>query len=380
VKRFPLYSGIGWRDKIQGSRTVKALILGLISLTILLLLTGCGRIAGPQGWAGPAIADNTLLVSLKHGKLTAIDLANSENQLWQFPPGTGKNEPALLAIYGTPVVSKGMVFFGGYDGVLYALDLTDGSVKWAQATKGHIVGGPAVDDDTVYIGSADRCLYAFATDSGEPRWEPFCTVNKIWSTPVVDGGTVYVASMDKKVHAVDTATGKPRWSRPFEADAAITSTPVVAGGKLYVGALNKRFYALDAATGELQWSFGGDDWIWNRAVVADGVVYVGNLAGHVYALDAGSGEMRWQGPFKAVAEIRAAPALVGKTLVVADSEGNIYGLDAASGSEQWAEMAGSGVVADLLAAEGKVYVSAKSGDVLTVDPSNGSISTLVAAQ
>jgi outer membrane protein assembly factor BamB len=115
-------------------------------------------------------------------------------------------------------------------------------------------------------------------------------------------------------------------------------------------------------------------------VVADGVVYVGNLAGHVYALDAGSGEMRWQGAFKAVAEIRAAPALVGKTLVVADSEGNIYGLDAASGSEQWAEMAGSGVVADLLAAGGKVYVSAKSGDVLTVDPSNGSISTLVAAQ
>jgi outer membrane protein assembly factor BamB len=147
-----------------------------------------------------------------------------------------------------------------------------------------------------------------------------------------------------------------------------------------VGALNKRFYALDAATGELQWSFGGDDWIWNRAVVADGVVYVGNLAGQVYALDAGSGEMRWQGAFKAVAEIRAAAALVGKTLVVADSEGNIYGLDAASGSEQWAEMAGSGVLADLLVAGGKVYVSANSGDVLTVAPSDGSISTLVAAQ
>jgi serine/threonine-protein kinase len=337
--------------------------------------------------------------------LTAIDLANGESQLWQFPPGTGKNEPSLLAIYGTPVVSKGMVFLGGYDGILYALDLTDGSVKWAQATKGHIVGGPAVGGDTVYIGSADRCLYAFAADSGDARWGepfctgsadrclydfatdsgesrrgPFCTGNKIWSTPVVDEGTVYVASMDKKVYAVDTATGKPRWAQPFEADAAITSTPVVAGGKLYVGALNKRFYALDTATGELQWSFGGDDWIWNRAVVADGVVYVGNLAGHVYALDAGSGEMRWQGPFKAVAEIRAAPALVDKTLVVVDSEGNIYGLNAASGSQEWVGQAGSGVLADLLVAEGKVYVSTKSGDVLTVDPSNGSISTLVAAQ
>jgi len=38
------------------------------------------------------------------------------------------------------------------------------------------------------------------------------------------------------------------------------------------------------------------------------------------------------------------------------------------------------VLADLLVAGGKVYVSAKSGDVLTVAPSDGSISTLVAAQ
>jgi outer membrane protein assembly factor BamB len=313
--------------------------------------------------------------------LTAIDLSNGENQLWQFPPGTGKNEPSLLAIYGTPVVSNGMVFLGGYNGVLYALDLNDGSVKWAQATKGHIVGGPAVADDTVYIGSGDRCLYAFATDSGDPRpgW-PFCTGGKVWSTPVVDGGTVYLASMDKKVYAVDAATGEARWARPFAAEAAMTSTPVVAGGKLYVGALNTRFYALDAATGELQWSFSGDDWIWNRAVVGGGVVYVGNLAGHLYALDAGRGEMRWQGPFEAVAEIRAAPALVGETLVVADKEGNIYGLNATSGAQEWVGQAGSGVLADLLEVGGKVYVSSKSGDVLTVDPSDGSISTLVAAQ
>jgi len=71
---------------------------------------------------------------------------------------------------------------------------------------------------------------------------------------------------------------------------------------------------------------------------------------------------------------------VGETLVVADKEGNIYGLNAAGGSQEWVAQAGSGVLADLQAAEGKVYVSAKNGDVLIVDPSDGSISLLGAAQ
>ncbi len=182
MKRSPVRDGKRGRHKIQGSRTAKALVGGLISLSILLFLTGCGTIAGPQGWAGPAISGNTLLVSLSHGKLTAIDLADGGKQLWQFPSGQGKNEPKLKAIYGTPVVSNGIVFLGGYDGGLYALNLDDGSIEWAQMTKGHIVGGPAVAGDTVYVASADHCLYAFATDSGSASWDvPFCSGGKIWS-------------------------------------------------------------------------------------------------------------------------------------------------------------------------------------------------------
>ncbi len=381
MKRSPVRDGKRGRDKIQGSRTTKALVWGLISLSILLLLTGCGRLAGPQGWAGPAISGNTLLVSLSHGKLTAIDLADSGKQLWQFPSGQGKNEPKLQAIYGTPVVSNGIVFLGGYDGGLYALNLDDGSVKWTQMTRSHIVGGPAVAGDTVYVGSADHCLYAFAADSGNASWDvPFCSGGKIWSTPAVDGGTVYFGSMDKKLYAVDAATGQSRWDRPFEADGAVNATVVVAGGKVYVGALDKTLYALDAATGEKVWSFSSDDWIWSRVVVADGVVYVGNLAGHVYALDASSGEMRWESPFKAVSGIRAAPALVDKTLVVADEDGNVYGLDSATGNEEWSQVTLSGVAADLLVEKSTVYISAKSGDVFTVDPTDGSITALVATQ
>ena len=103
-------------------------------------------------------------------------------------------------------------------------------------------------------------------------------------------------------------------------------------------------------------------------MVADGVVYVGNLAGHVYALDASSGEMRWESPFKAVSGIRAASALVDKTLVVADEDGNVYGLDSATGNEMWSQVTLSGVMADLLVEKSTVYISTKSGDVFDCRP------------
>ncbi len=323
------------------------------------------------------LSDGTLLASLEHDELTAIDLETNA-ELWRFPPEEGGDDLRLLGLYGTPVVSEGRVFLTAYDGSLYALDLETGELEWFQETGRHIVGGAAVAGDTVYVGSGDHCLYAFDSAGGDPRWEPFCSGDKIWSTPVVSNGVVYVASMDKRLYALNADTGTEEWS--FKGEAAITSTPVVAGDRVYVGALNNKFYALDAASGEPVWSFSGDNWFWNRAVVTEEAVYVGDLGGQVYALDISSGEPRWEEPFKAKGAVRAAAVLVEGMLVVADGDGYMYGLDADTGAEAWSVTAGSGVAADLLAAGDIVYVSTKDGDVLALDPSDGGMSKVVASQ
>lgn len=359
--------------KISG--TFKGFALLLVLLPLSLAVIGCRAVAGPEGWAGPASSDSLLIASIDHNRLVALDVTADNEEVWRFPPEDGEDAPELLGLYGTPAVATEMVFVGDYNDVLYALQAADGRPVWALETGGPIVGGPAVEGDTVYIGSSDGCLYALAVDDGEERWGPFCTGDKVWSSPTVSAGVVFFGSMDRKLYALDADSGDLRWE--FEADASITSTPVVDDGRVYVGALNSKFYALDAASGDLVWSFGSSDWFWNRAVLGEDAVFVGNLGGDVYALDKDDGTLLWDAPFRAGAGIRAAPALAGDTLVVADEDGAIYGIDAASGEERWRKNAGSGVRADLLLREGTVYLSTKDGALLAVSPADGDISTVI---
>jgi len=370
-------SGDCRRSKIQTSRAAKALGLGLFSLSLVLLLTACGGVTSPKGWASPLITDSTLLAAPNHQSLADVDLqTNSRN--WTFPPS--KSKISLTALYGTPAVSQGVVLVGAYNGTLYALNLSDGSEKWSAATQGQIVGGPVASDGTVYVGSADRCLYAFAVDSGDQRFNPVCTGEKIWSTPVVSNGVVYFSSMDKKVYAIDATTGEAGWPQPFKADGAIASTPVVDSGTVYVGGLDNYMYALDASNGQMRWRFKADDWIWNRALVSGGTVYFGSLSGKVYGVDATSGELRWDRPFSAKGVVRGGPATVGSTLIVATDQGNVYGLDASTGNEVWSSRAGSGVLSDLVVSGGMVYYSTKSGGVEKVDPTRGTITSVQVPQ
>ncbi|MDI6857887.1 MAG: PQQ-binding-like beta-propeller repeat protein [Dehalococcoidia bacterium] len=367
------------RETLAGGKKIsgrfKSFALLLVLLPLSLVIVGCRAVAGPEGWAGPASSDSLLIASIDHNRLVALDLTADNEEVWRFPPENVKDAPELLGLYGTAAVATQMVFVGDYNDVLYALDLADGRTVWALETGGPIVGGPAVEGDTVYVGSSDGCLYALAVDDGSERWKPFCTGDKVWSTPTVSGGVVYFGSMDKKLYALDAATGQLRWE--FEADASITSTPVVDGGRVYVGALNSKFYALDASSGEMVWSFDSSDWFWNRAALGEDAVFVGNLGGDVYALDRDDGKLLWDGPFRADGGVRAAPALSGGTLVVADENGGIYGINAATGEERWSKDAGSGVLSDLLLRDGTVYLSTKDGALLAVSPDNGDISTII---
>jgi outer membrane protein assembly factor BamB len=353
----------------------RVLLIGL-SLLAVLLFAACGRIASPEGWADPVVTDGTALAALQRGKLSAISIDTGQ-ETWRFPSQADKKTD-LKAIYGTPAVGGGRVYVGGFNGTLYALDLTTGAVIWQQETGGAIIGAPALADGTVYVGSSDSKLYAFDAGTGTLRWTPFKTGGSIWSRPVVEGGTVYVTSMDKRLYALDSATGESRWPQPFEAHGAMPSTPALAGNTLYVGALDDRLYAIDASSGKEVWSFEASNWVWCEPLVANGVVYFGGLDHRLYALDAATGGERWPQPLRAKGPIRARPALAAGVLIVTDNAGDVYGLDPATGEERWPAITlQSGVLANPVVVGNDVYLSTRGGELLRVDAAAGS-STVVA--
>ncbi len=234
---------------------------------------------------------------------------------WKFPTGD--------RIVSSPVLQDGVIYFGGDDGNIYAVDAETGRQVWKQTTKGPVPCTPAVAGGVVYAGSYDGKFYALDAKSGAVKWK-FATAGErrfeakglhgmepknqtiadafdlYLSSPVVAAGTVYFGSGDGHVYALDAATGELRWK--FKTGDVVHASPAWADGVLYFGSWDSYFYAVDAATGAEKWRFhGGEDpLIHNQvgfqssAAVVDGVVYVGCRDSNLYALDAATGQEKWK--------------------------------------------------------------------------------------
>ena len=71
---------------------------------------------------------------------------------WKFPTGD--------RVVSSPVWQDNVIYFGGDDGNVYAVDATTGNQIWKHATGGPVPSTPAVADGVVYVGSYDGKFYA----------------------------------------------------------------------------------------------------------------------------------------------------------------------------------------------------------------------------
>ena len=282
-----------------------------------MLLSACTRIGIPEGWSSPVVDGDTLYVGTMDGDFRAIEL-ESGAKIWDFDL---VGEEDRRAVYGRPAVTDGKIYFGGYDGIMYALT-QDGGGLWDREVGdlSPLVGGPAVADGMVMIGSSDGSFYAFDAENGRLQWS-FPTGNRVWSTPVAANGVVYFGSLDHNVYALNIDDGSEKWA--FDARGGVTATPLLHDGRVYVGSFASAFYALDADTGDIVWRFdGADSWFWGGAAAGSGLVFAPSLDGNVYALDSRSGDLLWSLPTNG--PVIGAPAVVAGRLATGSSDGRVW--------------------------------------------------------
>ena len=139
-------------------------------------------------------------------------------------------EPSSAGMPTAPVVAGGAVFVGDHNGLVRALDSSDGELRWKAYTGGAIFYPPAVWEGRVYVGSADGHLYAFEAATGLLVWRFRAAPDRRWiavfgklvsTWPVAGGvvvekGVVYAAAGithydGTHVYALDAVTGKVKW-------------------------------------------------------------------------------------------------------------------------------------------------------------------------
>ncbi len=375
----------------------RKLLLLLFLLAFALLATGCARVSRPSGWAGPRLADDTLYVSTAKGKMAALDPKDlSAAPKWVFPSGSklkcgnsAERRANLQGIYGAPAVEGERLYFGAFDGFIYALSAEDGACLWEFETGDPVVGSLTLTDDKglfaastngkLYLIDTAKCTNACPSDAVRS----FDTGSGVWAAPLVTDTTIYLAAMDGHMYALDASKLEPIWKNPISSAGLLLDPVLIGKDTLLAGGIGETLYALDPRTGDQKWSFEADSWFWGRPLVDGATIYIPNLDGHVYALNLSDGTEKWS--FEAKAAVRSSPALVGDVLVVIDRDGQIYGLNPESGALAWGGpvtpvLLGKDVLSDPLLLDDQLLIVAQGGGLFHVDPTNGATRFVEAAK
>lgn len=153
----------------------------------------------------PVPFENTLYISDVTGELIALDI-NSGQEIWSIQPDKSWS-------LTTPVISNGMVIAATGRGTVFAADTATGAIRWQvnagegifrmspyRASNATIFSSPVVSGKIVYIGGSDGNLYAIDILTGIIIWKQDFE-SPIVSTPAIAGNTIYVVTMDGTVHA-----------------------------------------------------------------------------------------------------------------------------------------------------------------------------------
>ena len=319
-------------------------------------MTGCAG-SQPTGFSGVTCNDgNFVYLGSLEGKIMAVNLSvRSENLTfpatgeWSYalrePTGGGFSCSAksiAVAIYGVPAVAGDQVFIGGYNGRVYALNVSARSQgqdfpqrkenEWfypdVGGALGSIVGSPVVSGDTVYVTSANGKVYCLDKDYGDKKWESAVLSEKLWSTPCVEGDSVYLTTFEGHLYALSAEDGKVTWNFTTKSGIGFVSSPLVYNGTLFAGTFDRKLYAMKVGEDEPLWEFPAGNCFWATPVASNGTVYAASLDGKVYAIDAANGTELWsfdaQSPIVVSPLIFVSPNFGGDWLIVITESGTVY--------------------------------------------------------
>jgi outer membrane protein assembly factor BamB len=229
--------------------------------------------------------------------VTPADFSTLPTIEWQFK--TSKS------IYASPLVSEGVVYAGGLDSILHAIDVRTGKELWDFRTNGEIRSAVCINASNLYLNGGDGMLYALNKSTGKELWK-------------------FTTKGESKYDFADY----------------FHSSPVLSNGVIYFGSGDGNFYAINASSGSLLWQFRTGGIIHTTAAIDNGMVFFGSFDGYVYALSIRDGALIWR--FKTVGhryfpkgEVQGSPAVYKGLVFIGARDYNIYAIDQNRGFCHW---------------------------------------------
>ncbi|MBN1804018.1 MAG: PQQ-binding-like beta-propeller repeat protein [Sedimentisphaerales bacterium] len=179
--------------------------------------------------------------------------------LWSFDPET--TTAAGVSIPTAPVTVGGLVFIGGPDGIVRAINAVNGQIRWKAYTGGAVRFPATIWNGRAFVGSGDGWVYAFEAKTGRLLWRfraapaerkipVYGSLLSTWpvaSGVLIEKGTAYFAAGivnydGTYVYAIDAKTGKIKWQnntsghldQKARTGASVQGHQLLYNGKLYL--------------------------------------------------------------------------------------------------------------------------------------------------
>jgi len=205
--------------------------------------------------SGLVVEESVLYFGDWDGRIYAHNLELNK-QIWMHKTYEKQLYPTFGQINTQLSIYKDLLFFGGRNPEMQVLNKNTGEVQWTYIEKdgGWISGDPLVMNDTLYIGGSDNHeMFAFNADTGEKYWT-FEFLNNNFSQALVynnyllfttgDAYNVYGKSPGKGyVYALNRSDGSI--VNFTKVGGNIYSTLIEKNGILYLASADGKLYAMD---------------------------------------------------------------------------------------------------------------------------------------
>lgn len=210
------------------------------------------RVPGGVGMSAVVVQDGNAVTTWNaEGKqwLVSLDTA-SGSMKWKTELGQAFKNPMGDGPRATPTIDAKSVYAYTGEGILAAVDLATGRMRWrkdileelsAKPSEYGMSCSPLVVDDRVIVhaGAVDAAVVALSVTEGELLWKSG-EGHAGYSSPVVmdiSGLAQVVSFTGTAVMGIDPSSGKILWSYPFETDYGCnTASPVWIDGGVFISA------------------------------------------------------------------------------------------------------------------------------------------------
>ncbi|MCD4706554.1 MAG: PQQ-binding-like beta-propeller repeat protein [Candidatus Sabulitectum sp.] len=235
----------------------------------------------------------------------------------------------------TPAVVNGCVYCGTSkwsqnESYISSLDAFTGMQNWQTTITGITASCNTVWNDMVFVPTYQGALYALNASSGSLIWENSESLTGYWdSSPVIVDNMLYIGGDDSRIRCINPENGITVWEQMITPGTYIAATLAYADGKLYFGDQETSYHCLSAADGSSIWSVPGVEH--GSSGIADGIVFFGegsnyyDATARVFALDCETGQEIWSyettsGPYGIV----SSPSIVDGVVYIAGTDWNLY--------------------------------------------------------